>query len=142
MSSCLQDSTKDRQKNPNKTKRSFSSPKSVSCFGENANEELSRLVGPISGSNDDIVTRIQTQLPPDAPVEESWFQIQNQEAFYEQFRVWCKNLKSARISLKEQQMFRERSSENFKKLLAVSSFFFLLMQANDLYFKLFRLLFF
>lgn len=42
-------------------------PQSVSSLGENANKELSGLVGSIGGRHEDVVTRVQMQLPPHTP---------------------------------------------------------------------------
>lgn len=53
------------------SKRLPSLPQSVSSLGENANKEIPRLVGSISGRHDDIVTRVQTQPLIDTPVGQS-----------------------------------------------------------------------
>lgn len=42
-------------------------PQSVSSLGENADKELSRLVRSICGRHNDVVTRVQVQLPPHTP---------------------------------------------------------------------------
>lgn len=46
-------------------------PQSVSSLGENADKELSRLVGSIGGGQDDVVSRVQMQLPPHTPEGQS-----------------------------------------------------------------------
>lgn len=43
-------------------------PQSVSSLGENANEEIPRLVGSIGGRHDDIVTRVHAQPLIHTPV--------------------------------------------------------------------------
>lgn len=42
-------------------------PQGVSSLGEDADEELSGLVRSVGGRHDDVVTRVQMQLPPHTP---------------------------------------------------------------------------
>lgn len=46
-------------------------PQSVSSLGEDAYKKLSGLVGSIGGRHEDVVTRLQVQLPPHAPEGQS-----------------------------------------------------------------------
>lgn len=42
-------------------------PQSVSSLGEDADKELSLLIGSVCGRHNDVVTRVQVQLPPHTP---------------------------------------------------------------------------
>lgn len=42
-------------------------PQSVSSLGEDADKKLSWLIGSVCGRHNDVVTRVQVQLPPHTP---------------------------------------------------------------------------